>query len=307
MTLKPPNWMQLGTYSATIDREVLDTLFAAAGVVNVTDLAVIQRGAGANMSVDVPAGECVVTGTDLAGQGKYLCKSDATVNVVIATAPGTGQSRIDLIVATVRDQDQNGLAHNDWIIQAVTGTAAATGSQVAPAVPASSLLLAQIAVGPNVTTILTANIADKRVLVNLIGPQRGNPAGDATGTGNASVTSGSAVTINMASNFVKGGTTFGSNGYTVPVAGGYAVSAMAAWNPANAGLCQIVILKNGIAVPGAVSNFSALAGGWVTPSVSKDILCAAGDLITVQTTQFTGAAVSLLSGNSSLSVDLVSV
>lgn len=158
--------MQNDTYSATQDRQMIDALFSAAGILVTTDLAVSQRAAGANMSVDVAAGNCVVVGTDVTGQGKYLCKNTAVVNVSIAAAPSSGNSRIDLIVATVRDADADGGAHNDWIIQAVTGTAATTGTQVAPSAPVSSFILAQIAVGPTVTMILTANITDKRVMAN---------------------------------------------------------------------------------------------------------------------------------------------
>lgn len=162
MTLKTPLWQEDSSYSATMDREILDAFFSAPGILASGDLLVAQRAAGANMSVDVAAGRCVVTGTDQTGQGKYLCKSDSVTNVTIAAAPGAGQSRIDLIVAAVRDADQNGGANNDWVIEAVTGTVAATGSQVAPAAPASSIVLAQIAIGPSVSTIVTANITDER-------------------------------------------------------------------------------------------------------------------------------------------------
>ena len=168
MTLKAPLWEQNDTYSATQDRQLIDALWSA-GVVGVSDLIVSQRGAGANMSVDVAAGSAVVAGTDTTGQGKYLCKSDAVVNVSLATAPSTGQTRIDLIIAQVRDSDAIGGANNDWQIVAVTGTAATTGTQVAPATPASSLVLAQITVGPVVTTIVNANITDERLGVVVAG------------------------------------------------------------------------------------------------------------------------------------------
>jgi microcystin-dependent protein len=156
MTLYAPLDIQNGTYSATLDRQLLHMLFSAAGVVGASDLVVAQRAAGTNMSVDVAAGRAVVLGTDQADQGKYLCWSDAVTNVVIAAAPGTGLSRIDLIVAKVRDADQNGGVNNDWVIQAVTGSAASTPTT--PATPASSLVLATISVAASVTAIVNANI-----------------------------------------------------------------------------------------------------------------------------------------------------
>lgn len=167
MTLYAPSWMQNGSYSATLDRQLADALWTGGGVVGVGDLLVSQHAAGANMSVDVAAGHIVVPGNDNAGQGKYLCWSYAVTNVTIATAPGTGLSRLDLIVAQVRDSDQNGGANDDWIITAVTGTASASPSYPSP--PASSLIIAGIAVGANVTSIVTANITDSRaraVLMN---------------------------------------------------------------------------------------------------------------------------------------------
>lgn len=194
MTLYAPLHEQNLSYSATLDRQLIDVVFARAGIVSVNDLAVSQRGAGANMSVDVAAGRCVVTGTDAAGQGKYLCWSDAVTNVTIATAPGTGLSRIDLIVAQVRDADQNGGANNDWIITKITGTAASSPS--APSAPPSSYVLAQVAVAANVTSIVTANITDKRSIVTP--SASGTILASSTGTTSWTATVGSYTTINSA-------------------------------------------------------------------------------------------------------------
>jgi hypothetical protein len=166
VSLHLPVWLQNDTYIASLDRSLVDAVYAGGGgIVAPGDLIVTQRGAGANMSVDVAAGKAVVTGTDVAGQGKYLCWSDAVANVVIAAAPGTGLSRIDRIVATVRDADAIGGLNNDWILQRIAGTAGSTPSP--PAVPASSLAIARVLVGANVTSILTANVTDDRVAAGL--------------------------------------------------------------------------------------------------------------------------------------------
>ena len=161
MTLHDPLWMQNLSYSASEDRDAF-TALTSAGVTATSALKVTQRGAGPNMSVDVAAGAAIITGTDSAGQGNYLVRSDAVENIALASSPASGQSRVDLIVATVRDASVTG-SNNDWIIQAVTGTASA-GTPVVPAVPASSLLLAQVLVGGLVSSISNANITGKRVL-----------------------------------------------------------------------------------------------------------------------------------------------
>lgn len=160
MTLYAPIWQQNNTYPASLDRQALSLW--TTGVIAAGDLAVTQRGAGANMSVDVAAGGCVIEGTEAAGQGRYLATSDAVVNVPLAAAPGAGSSRIDLVVATVRDSAFSG-TDDDWIIQAVTGTPAA--SPVAPSAPASSLVLASVAVASLAASIVDANITDARVAV----------------------------------------------------------------------------------------------------------------------------------------------
>jgi C1q domain len=163
MTLYPPSYQQEQSYPAQLDRMFLmDVTGAVAAIFTTGSFVVAQHAAGANMSVDVAAGRAVVPGTDTASQGSYYCWSDAIVNVPINTAPGTGQSRIDVIVVQVRDDFVIGGGNNDFQVTVIQGTAATTGSQVAPAIPASSVALARIAVGPNVTSILTANITDVR-------------------------------------------------------------------------------------------------------------------------------------------------
>lgn len=165
MTLYPPSYQQESTYPAQLDRMAVadmavggpyPTIFATASY------AVTQRAAGANMSVDVAPGRALVPGTDTGNQGSYWCWSDAVVNVAINTAPGTGQSRIDSVILQVRDDFVTGLGNNDFQVIAVQGVAAATGTQVPPALPASSLLLANITIGPNAVSIIGAAISDQR-------------------------------------------------------------------------------------------------------------------------------------------------
>lgn len=164
MALYPPLWMQEGTYPANLDRFFIqDALGPGPALLGGSgSLQASQHAAGANMSVDVAPGRALILGTDITNQGGYTVWSDGVVNVPIATAPGAGQSRIDVIVAQVRDDFVIGGGHSDFVIVPIQGTAAATGSQVAPAVPASSMALANVLVGPGVASIVTANITDVR-------------------------------------------------------------------------------------------------------------------------------------------------
>lgn len=148
-------------YSATDLRQLIDAIFTQ-GVLS--GGAVTQRAAGANLSVDVSAVRGIVDGTDLPAQGKYF-PSLAALNIPTPLpVPVAGQSRIDSIVLQVLDGDQNGNpAVYEAIVTVIEGTPAATGSQVAPTLPPTCLLLANYLVGPSATTIINANITDERV------------------------------------------------------------------------------------------------------------------------------------------------
>ncbi len=157
MTLNDPLFMQNLTYTASEDRGIVEVL-AGVGVLADGDLKVSQRAAGVNMSVDVAAGTVVIENA-VASRGRYLCKSTAVTNLAIAASPGVGASRIDIVVATVTDTEY-GDPSDAWVLQVITGTAGP--SPTAPATPAGSLLLANIAVGTSVSSISNANITDVR-------------------------------------------------------------------------------------------------------------------------------------------------
>jgi hypothetical protein len=153
------------SYSAQDDRTLIDALVFGSGVSWNNDLAVSQRAAGANFSVDVAAGHCVIPGTSVADQGKYVCQNTATLNVVITGAPGSG-TRYDLIYAQVRDKAADGGSNYDFTIASLTGT---VGSGL-PATPANAIPLAQV--GPIVSS--TASITS--ALITNLRPQF-SPAG----------------------------------------------------------------------------------------------------------------------------------
>lgn len=122
------------------------------------DLEVIQEGTP-SMSVRVRPGTAFVQGDTVADQGMYFVYNDAFESVAITAADGTND-RIDIIVARVYDDEVTG-ATCLWALEVITGTPAA--SPVAPAVPDSALILAEVYVAAGDTAIQNAEITDRRV------------------------------------------------------------------------------------------------------------------------------------------------
>ncbi|MCW3038472.1 MAG: hypothetical protein JWM31_377, partial [Solirubrobacterales bacterium] len=160
MTLEAPLYQQALTFPARQDRAFIAAAFDTEGVLRPSagGLLVAQRAAGTNMSVDVAAGSCIVAGDDEANQGSYFCRSTAVENVVIGAAPGSN-SRIDLIVARVRDATVTGVS-SDWILEVIPGAVAA--SPVVPSTPNTAIPLAKVTVATGTTAITNAMITDLR-------------------------------------------------------------------------------------------------------------------------------------------------
>lgn len=155
----PCLYLQNGTHPAINDRRLADVLFKGiTGVATPNDLAVTERSGTANMSVDISGGSVAIQGTEAANQGAYLCFSSATVNLAVAASDPTN-ARYDLVVAKVEDSVYSGSA-NEWSLDVVTGTAAAT--PLYPSVPANAIVLAVITVDALASSIVDAKIADVR-------------------------------------------------------------------------------------------------------------------------------------------------
>lgn len=156
----PPSFIQASSHPAEDVRRTALAWAMHKGVFGSADLAVTQRGAGANMSVDVAGGRVAIAGSEATYQGTYVCENRGTTNVIIAAADATNP-RIDLIVAKVQDAAYSG-ATNSWSIVAVTGTPAA--SPAAPSAPNNSIVLARVAVAALAASITNANITDYRFI-----------------------------------------------------------------------------------------------------------------------------------------------
>lgn len=161
MAFHTPLWQQNEDYTAAEDRGVF-ALAPGVGPLSPDDLVVSQRATGANLSVDVSAGRAIIPAAT-AARGRYLVHSDAVENVPLGTAPGAGSSRIDRIIARVHDTEYDGPGDGDeWYLQVVPGTPAA--SPTVPAMPAgvSAVELARVAVGESVVAISDGDITDRR-------------------------------------------------------------------------------------------------------------------------------------------------
>jgi microcystin-dependent protein len=129
------------------------------GIVEAGDLAVSQRAAGANLSVDIAAGACWIKGdADLNAQPTYRCRNNSVVNLAIT--PDGSNPRIVLIVAEVLDTTFDGSGSRLWRLRAVHGTPA--GSPVSPALPSTAISLASIAVTAGDADIVNGQITDTR-------------------------------------------------------------------------------------------------------------------------------------------------
>ena len=122
--INPPGFLQNRTdHPARVLRGMLSGMIANGGTLESGAWLVSQRSAGANMSVDIAGGQGYIQGTEDPNQAYYYCLSDTTVvNKTIAAADGS-LSRIDLVIARVRDTQYSG-ATNAWTFEVVTGTPA---------------------------------------------------------------------------------------------------------------------------------------------------------------------------------------
>lgn len=166
-----PVTLQAGNYSAIDDRRFWGS-GVREGVVSGGSYQVIQRAAGANMTVDVTSSTgsgAIVQGDSVTAQGNYFVPpTAANVNVDIAAADATNP-RNDLVVLEVKDDQHDASGLNLARVRVITGTANASaaltdapGANGTPALPSSCLLLAVVRVTAATSTITTAMISDRR-------------------------------------------------------------------------------------------------------------------------------------------------
>jgi hypothetical protein len=172
MTLKTPIFLENDTTTQNADELRLERSYMLNGIPGVLtpgSMVVTQRGAGANMSVDVAAGAAGILGTENALQGMYNVVNDATVNLAISAADATN-ARWDAVIVRVRDSFYSG-GDDDAQFVVVAGTPAAS-----PQVPdldalgyENYLILAFVLVGANATSITNSDILDARTRTAALG------------------------------------------------------------------------------------------------------------------------------------------
>lgn len=165
-----PFALQNAAHSADVFREAVSSLVPnIGGIAQFGDLTVTQTGTP-SMAVQIGVGRCWIKGTeagDFSGQnygrqGLYFALNDAAVTKSITAANATNP-RIDLVCIYVKDSQYSGTQNIvDFII--VAGTPAAT--PVAPTAPANSIILAQVNVAANATSITTSNITNVAIPYN---------------------------------------------------------------------------------------------------------------------------------------------
>lgn len=204
--------------------------FLTEGVIS--GFAVTERGAGANMSVDVALGRAIIeiTNTNVAHGKTYKVwfDSDATENISVTTADATNPRKDRLVLRVDVATDPNGNASNIAIIELLAGTPA--GSPSAPAEPSNALTLAIVDVPAGDTAITTSQITDSRTYCKLADGVLGNitrqgflnAVAEASGTNTITATFDPAVSaltdnytvVIIPANNNTGAATFAPNGLT---------------------------------------------------------------------------------------------
>lgn len=165
MALITPDYLQTKTYAAKRDRRVNQALVMQEGIWDFGHFKATQRGAGANMSVDIAAGEAWVDGDSSVDQGFYHVVNDATVNVAIANN-ASGNPRIDQIVLRVNDSADAGSGTDTPALEVIQGTPSAGATLAnrtgAAAIPNTALKLADVLVANGAVKIENAQIGNLR-------------------------------------------------------------------------------------------------------------------------------------------------
>lgn len=172
MAFGNPEFLQTKLYSAKALRMMLREIAPQNGVYGPTDLDVTQRAAGgAGMAVDAAPGAAWVAGTTSARQGAYHAYNDAVATLAIGNN-ASGNPRVDQIILRIYDTTDGAAVQDIAAVEVVPGTGTA-GAQItsfgaagyragAGALPASSVVLADVLVANAAGSITNANIVDRR-------------------------------------------------------------------------------------------------------------------------------------------------
>lgn len=173
MTIRLPAWLQGGSYSAEIDRFVSTGLLVPASALGArggvrhydgNDFKVTAT-SPATMQVNINAGMAWVPGKLAVTQGAYAVVNDATLTLAVP-APDPSRARIDLVILEVLDQVYSGTL-NIGQLRVVTGTPSSL--PVVPTVAGNYIVLAQLSVAANASSISGTAITDLRSFAAALG------------------------------------------------------------------------------------------------------------------------------------------
>jgi hypothetical protein len=164
MTRYAPQWMQAPSYSASLDRGLFTALWPKGGVAAGAPITAVAN----TMNVSIPADSCCVPCGP--ATGGYLCRWNTAEVVTLTASPPSGQSRIDLIVCQVRDNQIDSGGNNDFLFNAVAGVPAASNPAV-PATPTNSYPMCSVLVPGAAANLNGATITELRRLLTDTDPR----------------------------------------------------------------------------------------------------------------------------------------
>lgn len=164
-----PGWIA-GTVPANVHRMIHAATFLRAGAAGVSGQVSARSGMlGTNslkvspssgLTLTISSGAMVLQGSGTT-QGAYVLVNSADDTVTLAAANAT-LARKDAVVARVFDTTDGVSGNgNQWLISAITGTPAASPSL--PSLPTDAVLLGEINVAANASSLVAGNIVDRRV------------------------------------------------------------------------------------------------------------------------------------------------
>lgn len=271
-----PLWQQAGVYPASLDRQLLQTIWPNGGTSGAVPAVVANT-----MDVNIPVGRVVVPLT--AGQGDALCVWDAAEVVTLAAA--SAQPRIDLIVLQVRDNALDAGPNNDFLFTSVMGTPAASNPAV-PATPANAYAMAHVLVPANAANLNGATLTNLRTSLAVPDSAR---VGQAT---QFVVSSPAARVGTWAAPQWANGIACTATGMTVSRPGLYLVNCRALWQSGGgavpAALYEVQCRRNGSIVLHDFTQTAALS--YPQNKISGVLSLLAGDLLEIWATNAAGVA-----------------
>lgn len=278
-------------------------LLSRVGVMSSTDLLVTERGAGANKSVDIAAGDAFFSYNNYAFYGWNTAVLNSSDTVIADNTSGNPRidavvAYIDLTVVSSASSDNPGALK----FKVVQGTPAGSPSAPNDAAIQSSvgagnpfLRLANVAVANGFTSIVNANITDTRTVATVLGfesPKRCRVYKDA----NQSINNGAVTVLSFNQETFDTDTMHdnvtNNSRITINTPGVYLIKGQVSFASNTTGLRQILLHKNGTGLYASASAAPA-NGDRTTHQISAIVQAAAADYFELAANQTSGGALNI--------------